>query len=278
MRRTSWTACSRIRRAASFLANWRGLSDRLDGRSRCGVCSAMAVSSWQSAFVALVVVMADSASARAQETARQGRAGRIEIAGQTVACDGVRARLDRHLPNLGAAVPGAGLLILNPARMRMLSPAVQLFVFHHECGHHRVGESELEADCWAVGEGLRAGWLERNGLAQVCRSFDNAPETDTHPSGKRRCANLDRCYAKAETALAAARDKQQQVTGVAGERPEKAPSANRTEGRPTASVKSKATQTSGAPTKVSAPRANVTAVTSLVSGPKLLWSGARSQR
>lgn len=134
---------------------------------------------------------------------RLGRAGNVEVAGREVRCDNVRTRLDRHLPNLGAAAPEARLMLLNPRLLARYSGAVQLFVFHHECGHTRVGESELEADCWAVGQGVRDGWLDRNGLAQVCRSFDNAPETDTHPSGKRRCANIDRCFAKAETEVAA---------------------------------------------------------------------------
>jgi hypothetical protein len=89
-------------------------------------------------------------------------------------------------------------MILNPALLGRYSKSVQLFVFHHECGHHHVGRSELSADCWAVAQGVRDGWLDRNGLAQVCRSFGNAPETDTHPSGQRRCANLDKCFAKAE--------------------------------------------------------------------------------
>jgi len=60
-----------------------------------------------------------------------------------------------------------------------------------------VGGSELKADCWAVSEGVKGGWLDREGLAQACRSFGDAPATPTHPSGARRCANLDRCFAAA---------------------------------------------------------------------------------
>ncbi|MGE0699883.1 MAG: hypothetical protein AB7O57_12380 [Hyphomicrobiaceae bacterium] len=136
---------------------------------------------------------------RAEEPIRLARAGgSLELAGRQVRCENVRMRLDRDLPNLGAAAPDERLMILNPSLLRRYSNAVQLFVFHHECGHTKVGASELAADCWAVGQGVRDGWLGRNGLAQVCRSFENAPETSTHPSGKRRCANLDRCYATAE--------------------------------------------------------------------------------
>jgi hypothetical protein len=85
-------------------------------------------------------------------------------------------------------------------------------VFHHECGHHHVGASELKADCWAVNEGVKAGWLDRPGLDQACRSFGDAPPTPTHPSGARRCANLDRCFAAASTAQGKSQQARQQST------------------------------------------------------------------
>lgn len=146
----------------------------------------------------LAMASAPLQHAEAAEQMRLGRGGTVEVAGREVRCANVKTRLDRHLPNLGAAAPDARLMILNPSLLGRYTGAVQLFVFHHECGHHQVGESELGADCWAVEQGVRGGWLDRNGLGQVCRSFNNAPETDTHPSGQRRCANLDKCFAKAE--------------------------------------------------------------------------------
>jgi hypothetical protein len=51
-----------------------------------------------------------------------------------------------------------------------------------------------------VDKGVREGWLDKQGLTQVCQSFEDAPETSSHPSGRRRCRNLDQCFA---TALAA---------------------------------------------------------------------------
>lgn len=153
------------------------------------------------------------ASVTAEETVRLSRGGTLEMAGRQVQCDRVRLRLDRDLENLGAAAPDDRLLVLNPLLLRHYSKTVQLFVFHHECGHHRVGESELKADCWAVDRGVRDGWLDRNGLGQVCRSFGDAPETDTHPSGRRRCANLNRCFASTE--LTVAREKEEQQTRIA---------------------------------------------------------------
>src|SRR5215510_6397530 len=128
------------------------------------------------------------------------RDGAVAIAGRALRCGGVRNVLDPKLPNLGVAAPG--VLVLNPGLLSRQSEIVRLFVFHHECGHHHVGGSELKADCWAVTEGVKGGWLDREGLAQACRSFGDAPPTATHPSGARRCANLDRCFAAATTALA----------------------------------------------------------------------------
>jgi hypothetical protein len=164
------------------------------------------------------------------------RGGSVEIAGRQVSCGGVRTHLDRSLPNLGAAAPDDRLLLLNPKLLAAYSKTVQLFVFHHECGHHHVGASELQADCWAVERGVRDGWLSRTGLREVCESFEDAPETETHPSGRRRCAGLDRCFADAARRVARAD-----------------------------------TATSSSPVATAATRT----APRLVSAPRLLWSGGR---
>src|SRR5262245_36761014 len=126
------------------------------------------------------------------------RDGAVTIAGRALRCGGVRNVLDPKLPNLGVAAPG--VLVLNPGLLSRQSEIVRLFVFHHECGHHHVGGSALKADCWAVTGGVRGGCLDRDGVDQACRSCGDAPPTATHPSGARRCANLDRCFAAAVAA------------------------------------------------------------------------------
>jgi hypothetical protein len=105
-------------------------------------------------------------------------------------------------------IAGPGFIALNPRLLSSYPEIVRLFVFFHECGHHHVGGNELGADCWAVEQGVREGWLDRDGLEQVCRVFGNDPQTSTHPSGKRRCKNLDRCFA---SALATQRKPQQET-------------------------------------------------------------------
>jgi hypothetical protein len=140
-----------------------------------------------------VALLGSSASAQR----REGSA--IELSGRKVSCDNVEVVMDRRLPSEGAAAPG--VLILNPRMLNEQPAIVRLFVFHHECGHHRVGDSELKADCWAVERGVRDGWLNQRGLKEVCESFEDAPETPSHPSGRRRCRNLDQCFANAVAAL-----------------------------------------------------------------------------
>lgn len=128
------------------------------------------------------------------------RDGTISIAGRNLSCGGARNVLDGGLPSEGAAAPG--VLIINPRLINRMPPLVRVFVYYHECGHHRVGGSELSADSWAVTRGVAEGWLDRSGLKQVCRSFGNMPATPTHPSARSRCRNLDRTYARALAAKA----------------------------------------------------------------------------
>lgn len=193
--------------------------------------------------------------AHASEAARLNPDGSLQLAGHRVACEKVRTRLDRRLDNLGAASPDDRLLLLNPLLLGRERPTVQLFVFHHECGHHRVGISEIEADCWAVSRGVESGWLDRKGLDEVCRSFGNAPETRTHPSGKRRCAALEQCFAAANAA---------KLRNVA-----KAPSAPASSATPTTSnavaVPALSSIAMRASAAVAAPR--------LVAGPRLVREG-----
>jgi hypothetical protein len=126
----------------------------------------------------------------------------VTIGGRKVACNNAEIMIDRSLPSEGGA--GDDFVILNPEMLNSQPKTVRIFVFTHECGHLTVGDSELKADCYAVDRGVRERWLDRKGLDEVCRSFDGAPETDTHPSAARRCKNLDQCYGRAVATYAAA--------------------------------------------------------------------------
>jgi hypothetical protein len=123
------------------------------------------------------------------------RDGSFKLAGRSLRCGRTRSVVDREIPIEGMSAPG--MVILNPVLLRQHPENVRVFIFHHECAHQHVGGDELGADCWAVRRGVSEGWLDKSGLADVCRSFGNAPESATHPSGRRRCRNLDRCFAAA---------------------------------------------------------------------------------
>ena len=148
---------------------------------------------------ALALASVGSGAAHSAPAMSLKRDGSVEIAGRKLSCGPVRIMLPRRLNNLGVA--GPGMIALNPLLLSRYPEIVRVFVFTHECGHHHVGASELGADCWAVRRGVRDGWLDREGLGQVCRSVRDEPESSTHPSGRRRCMNLDRCFASAIAAL-----------------------------------------------------------------------------
>src|SRR5262245_54160871 len=128
------------------------------------------------------------------------RNGELLIAGRALRCGRTRNVLDPGLPSLGSA--GPGVVVLNPYLLNNEPDAVRLFVFHHECGHHNVGSSEIGADCWAVKQGVSQGWFDNQAIEQVCDSFGNAPASVTHPSGARRCASLRQCFANVSAAAA----------------------------------------------------------------------------
>ena len=110
-----------------------------------------------------------AAPAKAQELI--GRSA--TLGGRKVQCNNAQIIVDYTLPIEGAADDES--VILNPDMLNHLPDTVRIFVFKHECGHLTVGGSELAADCFAVHQGVREQWLDRNGLDQVCASLDGEP-------------------------------------------------------------------------------------------------------
>jgi hypothetical protein len=169
----------------------------------CGMAAAFACGT--------VSISGDVQSASAVKMQRDGS---ITMDGHALRCSSrIRNVLDANLPNLGVAAPGR--LVMNPYLLQQETQTVRLFVFYHECGHHHVGGDEMKADCWAVDRGVQEGWLDKAGLREVCKSFHNDPPTSTHPSGRSRCANLDRCFASASQTLARRRAEEAQVASLA---------------------------------------------------------------
>lgn len=164
------------------------------------------------------LVSRDSDWARQSPPIALQQNGELLIADRALRCGRMRNVLDPGLPTLGSAPPG--VVVLNPHLLNRQPDAVRLFVFHHECGHHYVGASELGADCWAVNQGLRQGWLDHQAVEQVCQDFGNHPASATHPSGARRCASLRQCFANATAAVARQKStgKQPQLVRTGGAR------------------------------------------------------------
>ena len=213
----------------------------------------MRISRRVSLALAASIVVLTSTGAGAQ-TARMGPDGSFQVGGRRLTCENVRTRMDRDLPNLGVAVPAQRLLLINPDLIGRQPSIVQMFVFAHECGHHRVGASELGADCWAVNHGVADGWLSRASLNQICKSFGGRPATPTHPSAQSRCAALDRCFGTAMARHAPTIAKPVQTA---------APAPGPDRGSRPLVAKSKAGGT-----------AEAAGEPSIVSQPRLLWSGS----
>jgi hypothetical protein len=120
-------------------------------------------------------------------------AGRTEIDGRRMTCGTVPTVLDSHIKDFG--VSGAGFIVLNPSMFTGLATPVKLWIFSHECAHQTVGADEVRADCAAVQRGKREGWLNQDGLAQVCEFMKPARADSSHFSGPQRCELMRRCYA-----------------------------------------------------------------------------------
>lgn len=210
----------------------------------------MRTSRYGSLFIAASVCVLTATGAAAQ-AARVGADGSFEVAGRRMTCDNVRTRMDRDLPNLGVAVPAQRLLLINPVLIGRQPSIVQMFVYAHECGHHRVGASELGADCWAVNRGVADGWFSRASLQHICKSFGGRPATATHPSAQSRCAALDRCFG---TAMAQHAPKSAKSVRTA------APGPDRASGPLVATSKANG-------------GAEVATDPTIVTQPRLLWSG-----
>lgn len=130
------------------------------------------------------------------------------IAGRDMVCHGAKVLEDYDIPSEGAAA-STDILLINPRMMNHQPKKVRWFVFAHECSHLRrdVQDSERKADHFAVVRGVNEGWLDEEGLKQVCASFDDAPSDGVHPSGRDRCRENAQWHKEALAAKKTADDK-----------------------------------------------------------------------
>ena len=117
------------------------------------------------------------------------------IAGHQVQCGGAVAVVQ---PISDIAMARPGYIILNPVFFS-LPPALQLFIYAHECGHHVQGPDESGADCWAVQTGRKQGWFARQDIAWIQQYFGASPGDWTHAPGPYRVAHIMNCFDAVQT-------------------------------------------------------------------------------
>jgi hypothetical protein len=125
-------------------------------------------------------------------------AGQLVLDGHRMSCGNWTTVLDPNL-NDYAAAPYPQFIILNMPYVDQVPTAVKLWIYSHECGHKFGGLDESKADCFAVRRGRAAGWLNPEGLSQVCSFISAARPDAAHVSGADRCALMRQCYDRAAT-------------------------------------------------------------------------------
>jgi hypothetical protein len=121
-------------------------------------------------------------------------AGQIEIDGRRMTCGSFPTLLDTRLSDFGGAF--RGFIVLNPRLFGDLATPVKLWIYSHECAHQTVGKDEVKADCVAVQRGRKEGWLNPEGLAQICEFMRPARADRSHFSGAQRCELMQQCFAQ----------------------------------------------------------------------------------
>lgn len=119
--------------------------------------------------------------------------GELKLDGRQQICGRRPTVIDSQLDDYGAAYPG--FLILNPRLLNKVSTPVKLWIFAHECGHQFRGPDEETADCFAVQRGRRQGWLNENGLEEICAFISPSKGDSMHFAGSHRCEYMRKCFA-----------------------------------------------------------------------------------
>ena len=118
--------------------------------------------------------------------------GKLKIDGRKVNCGTRPTVLNSNFDSWGGAFPG--FLILNTAKINGLSTAVKLYVYSHECGHQFVGPDETQADLFAIRRGVKWGWLDAQGMEDICVFISQLKGDSVHPPGPQRCEVMRKYY------------------------------------------------------------------------------------
>jgi len=121
--------------------------------------------------------------------------GQLVLDGHHISCGKWATVLDPNLNDYAGSFPQ--FVVLNLSYVAKVPVAVQLWIFSHECGHIFGGPDENKADCYAVRRGRAAGWLDTQGLDQVCNFISVAQPDARHVGGPDRCNLMRECYRQA---------------------------------------------------------------------------------
>jgi len=97
---------------------------------------------------------------------------------------------------------GRPVIVWNAKANRHLSDTEQIFIYLHECAHHRLGHLylrgddrryEQEADCWSIQLMVDGGMIKGRHLAALERARRTVPGDATHLGGEAHIWSLRRC-------------------------------------------------------------------------------------
>ncbi|MGH6864855.1 MAG: hypothetical protein ACREDO_01430 [Methyloceanibacter sp.] len=118
--------------------------------------------------------------------------GELKIDGKRVNCGTRPTVLNPNFDSWGGAFPG--FVILNTKKIDGLSTQVKLYIYSHECGHQFVGADETEADLFAIRRGVKWGWLDAQGIEEICGFISQLKGDAVHPPGPSRCETMRKYY------------------------------------------------------------------------------------
>jgi hypothetical protein len=118
--------------------------------------------------------------------------GQLKIDGKAVNCGKRPTVMNPNFDSWGGAFPG--FLILNSKKIEGLSTQVKLYIYSHECGHQFEGPDETKADLFAIRRGVKWGWLDAQGMEDICTFISKLKGDAVHPPGPQRCETMRKYY------------------------------------------------------------------------------------
>jgi len=118
--------------------------------------------------------------------------GSLKLDGIQVNCGTRPTVLNPGFDSWGGAFPG--FLILNTKKIQGLSTQVKLYIYSHECGHQFIGADETKADLFAIRRGVKWGWLDAQGMEEICVFISQLKGDAVHPPGPQRCQTMRNYY------------------------------------------------------------------------------------